>query len=409
MNDLKNMKSPFAISDAFFSFIRDNINADTTKLLLKKHSNLDFDLKFAVLQIECRKKIFKKLPDIFNLDHFLFPSSLSAEQCTCQTVAQFHSTLFKGMNSVLDLTSGVGIDDFYIAESVNKLIAVEKIQNTAFAHKYNMSANNKNNVTTINDDCCNYIDTIIDSNLKFDAIYIDPARRDKLDKRVFGFESCEPNVLTLLDKISAVTECLYIKASPMIDITQTVKDIENIAEIWIIGVKNECKELLFKVNFSQASNNKKIHTINFENDSCTQSLSFNWPVTECDIIYADSITDYIYEPNCCLMKAGAFNKLQHKYPAMLKLGRNTHLFTCNEPIKDFPGRQFKVIEVIPFCNKNIKSIHDKYPKINVGVRNFKLEARELKKRLKVNDGGNLFLFGVTLGDNDMIMIIAEKL
>ncbi len=406
---LRIMKRPFSISDAFFSFIRENINADPTKLLLKKHPELDFDLKLAVLQIECRKKIYKKLPDIFNLEHFLFPSSLSAEQCTCQAVAQFHSTLFKGMNSVLDLTSGVGIDDFYIAENVKELIAVEKNQDTASAHKYNMSVNNKNNVTTINDDCYNYIDTVINADLKFDAIYIDPARRDKLDKRVFGFESCEPNVLSMLDKISAVTECLYIKASPMIDITQAVKDIDNISDIWIIGVKNECKELLFKVNFSQKCNNKKIHTINFENDSCTQSLSFNWPVTEHHITYADSITDYIYEPNCCIMKAGAFNELQQEYRVLLKLGRNTHLFTCNEPIKDFPGRRFKVIEVIPFCNKNIKSIHAKYPKINVGVRNFKLEAQELKKRLKVNDGGNLFLFGVTLGDKEMIMVIAEKL
>ncbi len=403
------MENQFAISDSFFSFIRKNIDADPTKLLLKKHSGLDFDLKFAVLQIECRKKILKKLPEISNLERFIFSSSLSAEQCTCQTVAEFHSTLFKGMNTVLDMTSGVGIDDFYIAKNVKKLIAIEKNPNTAFAHKYNMAANNRDNVITINDDCINYMNHIINSNQKFDAIYIDPARRDKLDKRVFGFECCEPNILDLLDKISIATPCLYIKASPMIDITQALKEIEGITDIWIIGVKNECKELLFKVNFTHKCNMQKIHTINFENDTCTQSVSFNWPVSEHVISYSNAIMDYLYEPNCCLMKAGVFNELQCQYQSIHKLGKNTHMFTSNEPIKDFPGRSFKVMEVMPFCSKNIKSLHNKYPKINVSVRNFKLEAQELKKRLKVNDGGNLFLFGVTVGYKDMMLAIAEKI
>ena len=349
----------------------------------------------------------KKFPDISKLERFIFPSALSAEQSTCQTVAEFHSTLFNGMDTVLDMTSGVGIDDFYIAENVKKLFAIEKNPDTAFAHKYNMMANGKNNVITINDDCRNFLNTHLDQ--IFDAIYIDPARRDKLDKRVFGFESCEPNILELLDKISTVTKYLYIKASPMVDITQAIKEIAGITDIWIIGVKNECKELLFKIDFTQKCSRQEIHTKNFESDACTQSISFGWPVVGHTIFYNNALMDYLYEPNCCLMKAGAFDILQHKYQSLRKLGRNTHLFTSDKPIMNFPGRAFKVVEVMPFCGKNIKSFHLKYPKINVSVRNFKLEAQELKRRLKVDDGGNLFLFGITVGDKDMTLVIAEKI
>ena len=412
MDEMTDITATYGINDAFFDFIDKHSTCDTAKLLLSKSNNAtDFDLKFAVMQIHCRQRITKKLPQIVRLKHFLFPSALATEQCTCQVVAQFHSTLFEGMHSVADLTAGLGIDDYYIAQQVKTLTSVEITQLLATTLRHNMGLY-RPNVTVVNADASTWLGQAIANGLRFDAVFIDPARRGENDRRIYSLTDCQPNVLQLLDPIKHITDTLFIKASPMYDVAQCISEVPGITHIWIVAVNNECKELLLRTSLDANSNLEKkvtINTLNFENEDSPQSLTLSIPRSNTPPIkYCDRILTFLYEPNCCIMKAQAFNELTAIYDQLLKLSVNTHLFTADTAYTDFPGRSFKVIETIPFKSSCIKQVRAKYPKANISTRNFRLSAQELKKKLKIDDGGDIYIFATTSG-SDNLLVITKKL
>lgn len=404
----------YGINNDFWNFIEQHKDENTTKLLLsKKYQNTNFDLKFAALQIECRKRISKKWPDIANLQHFLFPALLPTEQCTHQLIAQFHASLFAGCETVLDLTAGLGVDDFYISDKITHLISVEINPLIAATLQYNMNRY-RNNVTVINDNAINYLDYLITNNNQLDAVYVDPARRDTHGNRVYGLSDCEPNVLQLLKKIENITNTLYIKTSPMIDISQVINNVPQITDIWVMGINNECKELLLRTDLSQkqmANESVIIHTHNYENSGALQSLTLSYPhnLAQEDIIYGDNILTYLYEPNCCIMKASAFSELFNRYEKLIKLGKKTHLYTSNELYSDFPGRIFQVTETIPYKDKYLKHLNRKYPKANISTRNFKLTAQEIRNKFKIKDGDDTNLFATTISENKQILIVANRI
>lgn len=408
-----NIITEYNINNDFFDYIENHLNCDTSKLLLskKEHDNV-FDLKFAILQIECKKRIAKKVPEIASLKNFIYPSTLSTEQCTSQIVAQFHATLLSHKKNVLDLTAGLGIDDYFIASKIDKLTAIEKNAMLAATMQYNMGIY-RNNITVINDDAHNYLKSATTSQLHFDAIFIDPARRGKMNERTYGLNDCEPDVLQMLDLIKNVTDTLYIKASPMLDITQLLSTIPHLQDIHIIGVDNECKELLLHIDFQNIPpHNDKItiNTLNFKESSTYQTLTFDFSENkESTINYSAEVLQYLYEPNCCIMKSGAFPVVSKTYPLLLKLGKNTHLFTSSTLLTNFPGRIFNVIEIIPFKDKYTKHLHSRYPKANIATRNFKIQAHEVKKRLKIQDGGDIYIFATTLLNKEQILIITHKI
>ena len=389
----------------YLEFIKKNLNANTNALRLKKFNDVSFDSKFAILQIDCKQRIKKKLPEIFDNYLFLFPSILSTEQCTAETIAKFHASLISSNDSVLDLTAGLCIDAYYISKNAKNVTAIEINEETAIVSKFNMQ-NFTKNVSVINEDCVEYISNCTD---KFNIIFIDPARRGENNKRLFGFADCLPNILELIPTLKKISNTLYIKASPMIDISQSILELNNsVSEIWILGLNNECKELLFKVELNSNDNFiPNIHTINFEKDK-TQKLSLKNTTNEHLTNFGKPIIGgYLYEPNRCIMKAQIFNALEAEYN-ITPLHSNSHLFISENLIVDFPGRSFIITEIIPFKNKEIKTIKNKHPQINVSVRNFKLSAEELKKKLKVVDGGETYLFGTTDNENNAILILCRK-
>lgn len=388
----------------FKKFITANINADTNKLRLKIFQNLSFDVKFAILQIDCKNRIKKKLPEIFELDSMLFPNILSTEQCTAEEIAKFHASLLSPENTVLDLTAGLCIDSLYISRVVKHVTAIEINPETASIADFNMRTNT-NNVNVLCEDSINYIENCTN---KYDIVFVDPARRGDNNKRLYGLADCSPNILELIPKLKNIAKTLYIKSSPMIDISQSINELCNyVTDLWVIGINNECKELLFKVDLlAQDKINANIHTINFENSNI-QKLSKT--TTESSNLSKTELTEgvYLYEPNRCIMKAQIFDTLEFKYN-IARIQHNSHLFISKEFIQDFPGRKFQITEIIPFKNNEIKNINKKHPQINVSVRNFKLSTDDLKKKLKVKDGGNKYLFGTTDNFNNAILIICNK-
>ena len=406
------------INDNFFTFIEEHEDDDVEKLRLKRFRNHDFDTSFAITQIECRKKIRKKLPEIYGKKRFLFPSVLSTEQCTSEVVAKYHATIIGEVDSFLDMTGGLCIDDYYIADNVKELLSIEKNEHTADISRYNMSEMRKN-ISVISGDSAEYLRGDV---RRYDAIYIDPARRGVNQSRMFGLSDCEPNIIPLLSLIKSHTDVLYVKASPMLDITQMLREVSDVTDIWVISLRNECKELFFKLDFAlnkrftieESADNiyksPKVHCINFVDENTMQELNYSYlrDKTTSDIIISDCVKQYIYEPNASIMKANAFGEVCSRYKVD-KVAVNSHLFTSGELVHDFPGRIFQVEDVIPFKDNLLKKALKGIKRINVSVRNFKLTAEQLKKRLKVCDGGSKYLFGTTDAGGEMKVLLCSKI
>lgn len=395
-------------NDDYVSFLNEFKNHDINALRLKKFKPTSFDTKFAILQIECKNKIKKKLPDIYHNDSFLFPNTLSTEQCTAQPVAKFHASLFNENDNVLDLTAGLCIDTLYISKRAKHVTALEINPETAAVSQFNMNQS-ASNVKVINCDCTEFI---ANNTAQYDAIFIDPARRGDNNKRLFGLSDCVPNVIELIPQLRNMTKTLYIKASPMIDIIQSVRELNSrITDVWAIGINNECKELLFKVDMSCNApiSEYTMHTINYENGETQMLSSLSSQSHKTNSGYASAIENglYLYEPNRCIMKAGIFDAIETAFD-VTRIQQNSHLFISSALIPDFPGRKFIITDIIPFKGKSIKNVKSNYPKINVSTRNFKLNAEELKRKLSVSDGGDKYLFGTTDKSNNAILIICDK-
>jgi hypothetical protein len=394
------------VDDAMFSYIAQNLDADTCKLLLKAEPHLSFDKSFAILQIECRRKAKAKIPELLANERFLFPKAISAEQCTHEVVAQFHASLFNNNDSVLDVTMGLGVDDYYIAQSVKKLTAVEIDSEIAEVGKYNFSFLAPN-VTVVNANSVEYLNTL-DDEKRFDAIFIDPARRGDSGKRLYGFADCQPNVLELLPSIQQRCKRLFIKASPMLDVTQSIRDLGGyLTDVWAVSIKNECKELFFKLDFETKAPSVTLHAMNHDGTEwlhfSTQGINDNTTLPVTDV----SKGNFLYEPNASIMKLGCYNALEQAFKVPL-IAANSHLMVSDSLIEAFPGRRFRITEVIPFKSKEIKQLSKRYKQINVATRNFRLSAEALKKRLGVQDGGSTYLFATTLPNGEQILILCEK-
>lgn len=410
------MEMTLLINDDFFNFIAENSGKDSNQLRLKfgnGSGNYDFDIKLAILQIECRAKARKKIPELLTNPRFIFPTPLSAEQCTSEVIARFHATLFDGCKNVLDMSAGLCVDSYYIS-TINDatLISTDIDKTVATVGAYNMQMLGAK-VTVVN---CNSVDYINNCNQRFDAIFIDPARRGSNNSRIYSIEDCAPNIVPLLPRLSQLTNRLIVKASPMIDLSNTLNLISNITDIWVVGFKNECRELLFSVNLSAEDKTESItiQTINFESENQLQKFNYIHNPTDkvnksTHIFSTPEIGKYMYEPNCCIMKSGAFLELMAQYPQLTKLHSNTHIFLSDKLIEDFPGRKFRIKEIIPFKDKLIRKLSRENNQANVVTRNFPLAAEQLKAKLKIKDGGERYIYGVTLSDNNKVLIEVERL
>ena len=394
------------VDDAMFNYIAQNIDADTCKLLLKAEAQLSFDKSFAITQIECRRKTINKIPELLSHIRFLFPKSISAEQCTHQLVAQFHASLFGPTDKVLDMTMGLGVDDYYISKQVESVTALEIDNEIAQVGKHNFSFLSSN-VEVIHDDSIEYLENL-DKNKKYDSIFIDPARRSITGKRLYGLSDCIPDVVSLLHLIKEHSTFLYIKASPMIDITQSIRDLgAGLTDIWAVSIKNECKELFFKLNFKKETPDIYLHAINHNGSDWVEFTTGYSPISYQEKHVSIRPGAYIYEPNASIMKLGCYHAVEEAFDAS-QISQNSHLMVCDKLINEFPGRQFLVDEVIPFKDKEVKQLQKRVKQANITTRNFRLKADALRKRLGINDGGDIYIFATTLSSGQQVLILSKK-
>ncbi|AXT20147.1 class I SAM-dependent methyltransferase [Flavobacteriaceae bacterium AU392] len=381
-------------------FINNNLNSDISKLLLKKTFFEAISNHELIEQIEAKKKSKKKLPTWFNTKKIYYPNKLNIEQTSSEISAKYKASLISG-NSIIDITGGLGIDSYYFSKQFKKVTHCEI--NTKLSHlvAYNYKQLEVSNIKTINQDGIQFLKT---SNKNFDWIYIDPSRRHDRKGKVFYLKDCLPNVPDNLYALFKHSKNILIKASPMLDITVGINELQFVKTIHIIAIKNEVKELLFHLE-EGFTKEIKIETVNINQHS---SQKFDFTLNEEANAFSNygDVINYLYEPNSAILKSGAFNLVSQKLK-LKKLHKHSHLYT-SKVLVNFPGRTFKINNAIPYDKKAIlKAISN--IKINISTRNFPENPQQLKAKFKFKDGGDIYVFFTTQGNKEKIVLICEKL
>ncbi|MCK5782105.1 MAG: class I SAM-dependent methyltransferase [Flavobacteriales bacterium] len=381
-------------------FIVDSLNIDLTKLILKGSPFEDVSIKEIANQVEAKNKSKSKLPTWYANDDIIYPSKLSIEQTSSEATAKYKSSLFSGKKAI-DLTGGFGIDAYYFSENYKEFTHCEYNKELSEIVKHNFSVLGKNNVKFISGDGLDYIKS---SSEKYDLIYLDPARRSDAKGKVFLLVDTQPNPVENIDLLLSRSDNILIKVSPLLDLNNTVRELKNVKTIYIVSVNNEVKELLIHLEKLFISD-PEIHSIDINSKGEISENIFSLYDSTFDIEFSRALK-YLYEPSSAIMKSGAFRQISNKYN-LYKIAQNSHLYTSDNLLEDFPGRTFEIITVTKPGKKEIKSIL-KSNKANVSTRNYPMSVADIRKKFKIKDGGDDYLFFTTDSTNQTILIHARK-
>lgn len=375
------MISQLSNSDVI-EFIQENLNRDPASVALQADKFPNLPMREIASQIASRQKVAKKLPEWVKNERIIFPLKENLEQASSQITAEFKSDLVEG-EALLDLTGGSGIDTYYLQKKFNKTVYVEpNFQLCEIAH---------HNFTELNADIeiiqSSAEDYILTSDRKYDLVYIDPSRRSEAKQKVIKMEDYSPNVFTILPKLCMITDRILIKVSPMMDIKQALNELWKVEKIICLSVANEMKEVLIEINL-KTNKTVTLQTVNI-NHGIKQEFSATFEEERLAQYEVKAPQKYIYEPNTAIRKAGLFKLISERFQ-ISKLQSNTHLYTSNYCLSDFPGKCFECIEIIKTDKKSIRKAAPKGI-INVITKNYPLGANAIKKKYQLKDGGEKYL------------------
>lgn len=378
--------------DKILQFVQEHRDADPLKLLLQQAKYPDIDLRLVAQQLEGLRQASAKWPTLASCATYVYPPKLNREQSSSEATARYKGALFArlGGGTFADLTGGMGIDALFLAQQASQGHYVEMDAALCDMARHNFSALRQVNMSVHQGDSMAWI---ADAEHPFDLVYIDPARRDARGRKVAAFEDCTPNLLGNLELILRSTRYLLVKASPMIDISVALRELGMVEEVHVVAVGGECKEVLFLLSRTEALRQVAFHCVDLQKGI---DVSFTRvEEQEAEPLFADVAGRYLYEPNAALMKGGCYNSLC-AWHRVQKLARNTHLYTSDTIVSDFPGRIFEVLQELPMNAKEVaKAVPER--RAHVATRNYPLSAADLQKKLKISEGGTLFIIAATLG------------
>lgn len=436
------------MNQATQDFIRQHQDDDVRQLAFLGSKYPEVDMPFALDQIRGRKMARVKLPRWASLEGIIYPPHISMEQCSSESTALYKAELaarllglpassygieMKAENEIefVDLTGGFGVDFSYIAARLGlKSMYVERQAHLCEAAKENFGRLGLKNAIVKNGDGIEVLHSfhpkkkdaasaddslgitydqprsLLKTNLGLKLIFIDPARRDDAGNKVVSLKDCTPDVTVLQEEMLSKADYVIIKLSPMLDWHRAISELSHVREVHVISVNNECKELLLVLSARNMGGNLRIYCVNDAQSFVCDEMDME----SSSVKIAPSTLEemqYLYEPNASLMKAGCFGVLSGRYDARM-LSKNSHLFVSQAPIEAFPGRSFRIIAVSSFNKKELKRHLSGITKANIATRNFPLSVAELRKRLKLKDGGETYIFATTLSDESHVLVITEK-
>ena len=393
------------MNQATIDFIRVHAEADVRQLALQGTKNPEVDLTFALDQIAGRQKAKSKLPSWAAIDGMTYPPHLSMEQCSSEQTAKYKASIAGKGALVVDLTAGFGVDLAFISQSFQQAVHIERQASLCAISSENYKLLGLNHIGVVCADGVDYLHQLDHA----DLIFLDPARRDDHGARTYGIADCTPNVLELRDELLQKADRVMLKLSPMLDWRKAVEDLGNVNEVHIVSVDNECKELLLILSKEEkplklfcVNNNQVFDGVTGGRFFCDTARDVTKEPSPCYTPH------FLFEPNASIMKAGCFTLLEQRF-GVAQLDKNSHLFVSDSDISDFPGRRFIIEKTTSMNKRELKAALDGINRANITVRNFPLSVAELRKRLKLKDGGDHYLFATTVAGNQHQLFLCRKI
>ncbi|MCD8318852.1 MAG: hypothetical protein LUC45_08510 [Paraprevotella sp.] len=369
------------------------------------------DLHAALQQIEGWQTAVHKLPSWAGRDDLWYPPRISMEQCSSESTARYKREVVRrwleaecigvGPRTMMDLTGGFGIDFSFLAVLFDRAVYMERQEELCLIASHNFQVLGLGQAEVRH----------VDSALAFsewpevDFCFADPARRNTVEKKIVTIEDCEPNLGALQEHIREKSRFCLVKLSPMLDIQVALRTLTHVAEVHAVSLRGECKELLIVLS-RKMSVRTVFHCVNLE----TSQPDFSFTQADDDnaaCVYADRPGRFLYEPNASVMKCGGLRCLAERY-GLNKLHPNSHLYTSDEWLTDFPGRRFLIQKYCGFGKKELQTFMHDMVQANLTVRNFPSTVAELRKRLKIKEGGEDYLFATTMADGHRVLLHCKK-
>jgi hypothetical protein len=412
------------INEKTWEFVRQHANDDVRKLALQGTKDAEVDLQTALQQIAGRQTARKKLPSWTEVEGVVYPPHLNMEQCSSEQTARYKSQIVGKGESMVDLTGGLGVDFYWMSQGFSQRTYVEQNELLCAIAQENFRRLGRSCCV-----CCCDTATYLTEMPHVSLAFLDPARRNEHGGRTYSIEDCTPNILELLPLLVQKADRILFKLSPMLDWRKAVSDLENaspngvfkVAEVHIVSVDNECKELLLLLDKEQtdglrvvcvngASSFTFLPSVGMFSSQAGNNLFPAWEyLTDSDL--ADSPLN-LYEPNASIMKAGCFAELEAQFPVQ-QISVNSHLFLSSDEINDFPGRKFKILSISSMNKQEIKKKFSEslvpMESANIAVRNFPMSAEQLRKKLKLKDGGDTYIFATTLASGEHKLFFCRKI
>ena len=369
-------------NQATLDFIREHADDDVRQLALRGSKMSEVDLSYALEQIAGRQKAHTKLPSWASIDGIVYPPHLSMEQCSSELTARYKASIAGKGALFVDLTAG------FVDYRLLKVFVI------TFRYKYRHFLHTMNHA---------------------DLLFIDPARRDEHGGRTYGIADCTPNVLEMLDEMLEKADRVMIKLSPMLDWRKAVADLGKVNDVHIISVDNECKELLLAVNSEERGKNSAspslrvvcVNLLSDGNKECFEFDGYHASPSSSAFHFSPFDSRFLYEPNASIMKAGCFGLLEQRFGVM-QLDKNSHLFVSDKEVIGFPGREFLIEKRTSMNKRELKAALADIDKANITVRNFPMSVAELRKRLKLKEGGEVYIFATTIANEGHQLLVCRK-
>ena len=385
------------INEQTWDFIRQHAADDVRKLALQGTKDAAVDLSMALQQIAGRQTALKKLPSWAAVERVLYPPHLNMEQCSSEQTARYKARLAGSGDTYVDLTGGLGVDFYWMSQGFKQRYYVER--NAELCELVEHNFRTLGHSCSV---CCCDTATYLPTVPHADVVFLDPARRNEHGGRTYDIKDCTPNILELLPLLMEKADKVILKLSPMLDWRKAVDDLQYVREVHIVSVDNECKELLLVLEQTE----RPLRLVCVNNNQIFEVSSHPSPLTS----HPSPLTSeqFLYEPNASIMKAGCFDALAQQYP-VCQVSANSHLFLSSVEIEDFPGRRFQICAISSTNKQTLKETLAGVSRANISVRNFPLSVEQLRKKLRLKDGGDTYIFATTEADGAHSLYICRKI
>ncbi len=365
----------------------------------QKHPHAAFILQ----QAEGWQRMRRKVPAWTNVEGIVFPPRLALEQCSSQKAAEYKAAVVKrlfpeGGDFMADLTGGMGVDFSFVAPHFKRAAYVECNGELCQAARHNFPLLGLEHAEVIEGDGTDFLNRLPQP---ADLLFIDPARRSSTGGKVVLIEDCEPDLCALQETLLMKSRYVLAKLSPMLDISAALRSLPSVSEVHVVGADGECKELLLLMQ------REAMEPVFYVHEGETNLRFTREQEDEAHVEYAREAETFLYEPGAAVMKAGAFKWLCSAY-GVKKLHPNSHLYTSTQKVEHFPGRTFCIKSVYGFDKQSLKKLVSDCPKANLSIRNFPGRVDALRKKLRLKEGGDKFIFATTTADNQHVLIVCEK-